>query len=65
LRLIAPAIGVFLEPMPAISTSPTIIAYHERLGERTIQNRIDQSLDTMRQQFTYSLLPKHGQHVSY
>jgi len=34
--------------MPAIGTSPTIITYHERLGERTIQNRIDQSLDTMR-----------------
>jgi hypothetical protein len=46
--------------MPTIGTSLTIIAYHERLGERTIQNRIDQSLDTMRQQFTYSLLPKHG-----
>jgi hypothetical protein len=60
LRLIAPTIGVLPEPMPAIGTSPAIITYHERLGERTIQNRIDQSLDTMRQQFTYSLLPKHG-----
>jgi hypothetical protein len=60
LRLIAPTIGVLPEPMPTIGTSLTIIAYHERLGERTIQNRIDQSLDTMRQQFTYSLLPKHG-----
>jgi hypothetical protein len=32
----------------AIGTSLTIIAYHERIGERTIQNRIDQSLDAMR-----------------
>jgi hypothetical protein len=36
----------------AIDTSLTIIAYHERLGERTIQNRIDQSLDAMRREFS-------------
>jgi hypothetical protein len=32
----------------AIGTSLTVIAWHERCGERTTQNRIDQSLDTMR-----------------
>jgi hypothetical protein len=36
----------------AIGTSLTIIAYHERIGERTIQNRIDQSLDSMRREFS-------------
>jgi hypothetical protein len=35
----------------AIGTSLTIIAYHERIGE-TIQNRIDQGLDSMRREFS-------------
>jgi hypothetical protein len=36
----------------AIGTSLAVIAYHERIGERTIQNRIDQSLDTMQREFS-------------
>jgi hypothetical protein len=30
----------------------TVIAWHERIGERTIQNRIDASLDAMRREFS-------------
>jgi len=36
----------------ATGASLTVIAYHERIGERTIQNRIDASLDAMRQEFS-------------
>jgi hypothetical protein len=36
----------------AVGTSLTVIAWHERIGERTIQNRIDQSLDAMRREFS-------------
>ena len=32
-----------------MGASLTVIAWHKRCGERTIQNRIDQSLDAMRQ----------------
>jgi hypothetical protein len=36
----------------AIGTSLTIIAYHERIGERTVQNRIYRSLDAMRRELS-------------
>jgi hypothetical protein len=35
-----------------VGTSVTVIAWHERIGERTIQNRIDASLDAMRREFS-------------
>ena len=35
-----------------VGTSLTVIAWHERIGERTIQNRIDASLDAMRREFS-------------
>ena len=36
----------------AIGTSLTVIAWHEHCGERTIQNRINASLDAMRREFS-------------
>jgi hypothetical protein len=41
----------------ATGASLTVIAYHERIGEWTIQNRIDQSLDAMRREFPGRKLP--------
>jgi hypothetical protein len=38
-----------------VGTSLTAIAWHERIGERTIQNRIDASLDAMRREFHRAL----------
>ena len=35
-----------------VGTSLTVIAWHERIGERTIQNRIDASPDAMRREFS-------------
>ena len=35
-----------------VGTSLTVIAWHERIGVRTIQNRLDQSLDAMRWEFS-------------
>ena len=35
-----------------VGASLTVIAWHERIGERTIQNRIDASLDAMRREFS-------------
>jgi hypothetical protein len=40
-----------------VGTSLTVIAWHERIGGRTIQNRIDQSLDAMQREFSEHNLP--------
>jgi hypothetical protein len=41
----------------ATGTSLTVIAHHERIGERTIQNRINTSIDALRREFSGHNLP--------